>query len=948
MVFYMKKGRTGRWLVLYSLAVAAVGAALGLRLGVEAVVGEGLPTYITFYPAIMLAAVYAGLGPGILATLLTVAVVDYWILAPSGFGVSAPVDIAGQVLFVSMGVFISALAERYRRVQARAAEYAADMRTKEALLISETRYRRLFEAAQDGILILDADSGQIVDVNPFLKKMLGYSHEELLDKKLWEIGPFKNIAASKDAFLELQTRGYVRHENLPLETKDGRRIAVEFVSNVYLVDHTKVIQCNIRDITARVKAEDDLRQNREDLCRAQAVAHIGSWRMDVRRNELTWSDESHRIFGIPQGTPLTYETFLSTIHPEDRAYVDTRWKAGLAGEDYDIEHRIVADGRTKWVREKAYLEFDENDTLIGGFGITQDITERKHAEQALEAAFAAIANEKNQLEAVMEALPVGVAILDGRGGNIKANDMYEKIWGGPRPEVWEVDDYAAYKAWWVGSDKRVAPEEWAAAIVVQRGTAVVGQEMEIERFDGTRAFVLNSAVPIFDARGEEVGCVVAIMDITERKQAEDKVRKASQRFKILSQTSAQLLQSQDPQTVIHTLCQKIMKFMECHIFVNYLVDEHTGRLHLNACAGLPNSTVEVLEWLDFGQAICGRVAQEGRPVVAEDIQESCDPCADLVRGLGIRAYACHPLLIQGRVMGTLSFGTRARTAFSEEDLVLMSNVTDQVAIAMERMRTEQALCQARDFLQEQVAQRTVELSLTVDTLQQEVVQRMQAEQGLRDSQEKLRALAAMLELTGEQERRKIACDLHDSIGQILSFASRELQRMQKTAPQDMATLLHEVAAQLSLAVRQVRTLSFDLSPTILYDLGLSAALEELAETFSKTRNIPCFFLDRAPAVMLAEPLNIFLYRAVRELLINVAKHAHAATINVSLAQTDQEVHLSVEDDGCGFAPLASGIHAHGFGLFSIRERLEHLGGRLAIESAPGGGTKVVLAALLNS
>ncbi len=137
--------------------------------------------------------------------------------------------------------------------------------TEEALKSSETRYRRLFETARDGILILDAGTGQISDVNPFLVEMLGYSHEDFLGKKLWEIGPFKNIEASKATFLELQSKGYVRYEDLPLETKDGRPIAVEFVSNVYLVNHKKVIQCNIRDITERKLLGEALQKSHNEL-----------------------------------------------------------------------------------------------------------------------------------------------------------------------------------------------------------------------------------------------------------------------------------------------------------------------------------------------------------------------------------------------------------------------------------------------------------------------------------------------------------------------------------------------------------------------------------------------------------------------------------------------------------------------------------------------------------
>jgi formate hydrogenlyase transcriptional activator len=138
-------------------------------------------------------------------------------------------------------------------------------RAEEALKSSETRYRSLFETAQDGILILDAETGQISEVNPFLEEMLGYSHEDFLGKKLWEIGAFKDIEASKAAFLELQGKGYVRYEDLPLETKDGRPLDVEFVSNIHLVNHRKVIQCNIRDITERKRLGEALQGAHNEL-----------------------------------------------------------------------------------------------------------------------------------------------------------------------------------------------------------------------------------------------------------------------------------------------------------------------------------------------------------------------------------------------------------------------------------------------------------------------------------------------------------------------------------------------------------------------------------------------------------------------------------------------------------------------------------------------------------
>ena len=129
-----------------------------------------------------------------------------------------------------------------------------------ALRASEVRYRRLFETAQDAILILDGDTGKIVDSNPFLSDLLGYSPDELRGKELWEIGLFKDIEANRVAFRQLQKTGFIRYEDLPLETKDGRHAYVEFVSNVYPVEGQRVIQCNIRDISDRKRAEEALRK----------------------------------------------------------------------------------------------------------------------------------------------------------------------------------------------------------------------------------------------------------------------------------------------------------------------------------------------------------------------------------------------------------------------------------------------------------------------------------------------------------------------------------------------------------------------------------------------------------------------------------------------------------------------------------------------------------------
>ena len=194
--------------------------------------------------------------------------------------------------------------------------------TPVTLLASEVRYRRLFETAKDGIIILDADTGRITDANPFLQDMLGYALPELIGKALWEIGPVKDIAASQDAMRQLQNKEYVRYENLPLETKGGQHIEVEFVSNVYLVDGLRVIQCNVRDITARRRAEEGMLIANVELRASVAQLQRRDEEMKslIRLNELlqscTTQAEAYQVIGL-----VAVELFagksgcLAMLHP---------------------------------------------------------------------------------------------------------------------------------------------------------------------------------------------------------------------------------------------------------------------------------------------------------------------------------------------------------------------------------------------------------------------------------------------------------------------------------------------------------------------------------------------------------------------------------------------------------------------------------------------------------
>ncbi len=152
---------------------------------------------------------------------------------------------------------------------------------EQAFVNSETRYRRLFEAAKDGILILNAETGEIDDVNPFLVKLLGIPKKKLLNKKIWEIGFFDDIITSKEKFKTLQKERYIRYEDLPLRTADGKQVDVEFISNLYVEGDKKVIQCNIRDITERKATEIALNKSRELLTHRSAELEIANKELEA-------------------------------------------------------------------------------------------------------------------------------------------------------------------------------------------------------------------------------------------------------------------------------------------------------------------------------------------------------------------------------------------------------------------------------------------------------------------------------------------------------------------------------------------------------------------------------------------------------------------------------------------------------------------------------------------
>ncbi|HEX9051220.1 MAG TPA: ATP-binding protein [Anaeromyxobacter sp.] len=233
--------------------------------------------------------------------------------------------------------------------------------------------------------------------------------------------------------------------------------------------------------------------------------------------------------------------------------------------------------------------------------------------------------------------------------------------------------------------------------------ALTGEPAQFE----SRAGVLDRwyAVSAFSSRRGYFA--VTFADVTARKRAdadraasERALRASEARLRLLSDSAALLLSTADPQGVVSALCRDVMEHLRCQVFFNYLADPEAQQLHLGAYAGVPEEEARRIARLDFGVAVCGCVARDRQRFVAEDVLRSTDPRLALARTYGLQAYCCHPLVAEGRLLGTLSFGTRLSPRFSEDDVALMRTVADQVAVAMERIQAQRALHEANARLQD--------------------------------------------------------------------------------------------------------------------------------------------------------------------------------------------------------------------------------------------------------
>ncbi len=390
-------------------------------------------------------------------------------------------------------------------------------RVEELLIASETRYRRLFESTKDGILILDAETGKITDVNPFLIDILGFSKNQFLDKAIWEVGFFKGIVANHDEFEELKQKEYVRYYDLPLETTDGQKINVEFVSNIYIEDQKKVIQCNIRETINSKKAELDLRKSETHLRPLMQTIPDLIWLKDTNGVYILCNPMFERFFGAKEA---------DIIGKSDHDFVDRE----LADFFLSYDRKVINTGKSntneEWITfaddgHRAFLDtlktpmYDSDGTLLGVLGIGRDITERKLTWELIRAS-------QKRFQAIFDQAPIAIALIDLQGYPIISNLPLSEMIGYSSVELAKMK----FTEFTFSEDIDKDMKEFSDLIAGK----IAGYSME-KRYihkNGNIIWANLFVTTLNDKNGLPKEIIGMVDDITERKYAEIELIKAKE------------------------------------------------------------------------------------------------------------------------------------------------------------------------------------------------------------------------------------------------------------------------------------------------------------------------------------------------------------------------------------------------------------------------------------
>ncbi|AFY34556.1 ATP-binding protein [Calothrix sp. PCC 7507] len=576
-------------------------------------------------------------------------------------------------------------------------------RIQDALRANEAKLRSFVDANIVGIAFGNAD-GTIQQANDAFLSIIGYTQEDLIAGQIsWhQLTPPEQFELDWQKVTEAKENA--NGACLPYEKeyirRDGSRVPV-LVGYVLLAEKRQETVTFILDLSAQQAALRDRQQARAEIVQLnknlqRRVAELQTLLdvipigigiaedpqcQNIKVNpafakQLGISPNLNASLSAPIDERPTFKIYREgrELRPEE---LPMQYSAAEGVEVLDFEIDVVHEnGKIVKVLEYVAPLFDEEGQTRGCIGAFLDITERKQAEEVLR-------NQQKWLEDVLNLMPRPLLFIEPATAKVTfANRAANELAGGEFPRGIPAAEYHKFYYYSDANGDRI-PNDQMPGVRVARGERLNGLEVDWHTVCGVRSLLIFAdTLPAM--HGHPATCVMVFQEITNLKQAEKALSLGYKRLQILFDTASELLSSQHPVALIDSLFRKLSEQIGLDVYFNYLVEENSQLMHLASSRGISQEQAAEIEWIVLGQAICGSAALERHAIAVENVQQSTDPKTELIRTLGVTAYYAYPLIAQGQLLGTLSFGSRTRTRFTENQKGMMQAVCDQIAIAMER------------------------------------------------------------------------------------------------------------------------------------------------------------------------------------------------------------------------------------------------------------------------